>query len=90
VNPAAVDAVIALAVGRALDEGYTPCRVLLGIPAYQALVARDGLATRHIGRHLEDTLRAAVLGLDLCVDVNVAIPSDDARVTFVRGPRGLA
>lgn len=89
-HPSDVDHLIAVCVGRVVHAGLQPARVLLGIPAYQALLTRDGLAPRSIGQTASTTLRAFVLNFDLPVDCIRTVPTDEALCKFVVMPRGLA
>jgi hypothetical protein len=83
VSPEAVDQLVAIAVTNVLDSGAMPARVFVGVPAYRALVERDGLAPRSIGKTAATSLRALVLGFDLPVDCERSVTDDNAVCTYV-------
>jgi hypothetical protein len=85
-----VEQVVALAVGHALEQGGQPCRVLVGIPAYRALVARDGLRPRGPWKAEATSCRIMVLGFDLPVDCDRHVADDNANCTYVYGHAGSA
>lgn len=77
-----VDKQIAKVVGLVLDRGGQPICVRVSVASYRTLVARDGLAPRHIGATSCESLRAFVLGFELPVDCDRSVPDDDCAVPF--------
>jgi hypothetical protein len=80
---------IAHSVQIALDNAKTPARALVGVPAYRALLARDGLHPRTFDGK-QQALRIVVHGVELVVDCDRRVPDDDAWVTSLIGPKGAA
>ena len=85
-----VDGLVAAAVSNVLEAGAQPGRVLLGMPAYKVLLARDGLATRSIKSGAAASVRALVHGFDLPVDCERSVADDNALCTFIPVHLGLA
>lgn len=85
-----VDENIVLVVNDVLENGRQPLRVLLSVESYRLLVARDGLAPRHIGATASTSLRALVCGLDLPVDCDKDMADDNAFVTYAYVAPGIA
>lgn len=85
-----VDEIVARAVTNALEAGAQPSRVIVGVPAYQALVHRDGLAPRSIGKNAATSVRALVHGFDLPVDCDKSVEADNAICTYVAVAWGRA
>jgi hypothetical protein len=90
VNVEAVDVVMESAVMKALDVGGQPCRIIVGVPAYQALAARDGMAPRSIGKNAATSVRALILGFDMPVDCDRGVEADNAICTYVDQAWGRA
>lgn len=85
-----VDQIMGMAVTNALATGAQPCRMIVGVSAYQALAARDGMAPRSIGKNASTSVRALIQGFDLPVDCDRTIEADNAICTYVPVEMGLA